>query len=206
MKSYIFALVSPLGRLPLSAYWIMVAPLIVALLGFRFYLQTTNDVGDSWYLLLIVLLWMHFSLLCRRLQDNNMPGMLLIPLFACLFFVLIMELDPLIIGIDPHDVADWDTVLHCCTLASGLLGCAWIYGVLIAGDVDITAYGPPLGETSETVRQKKTDRIRDRVKAQYGGQAAHDHSGRTAAPIRDETVYEVRGGLVKERHVLKTRR
>ena len=185
MLAYVFAPFTPLGRLSLSAYWAFVAPLTVLILAIRWQLKAADQISETWYAVVLFLVWMQFCLLCRRLQDNGWPGLVVLPLAACCAFVLIVDIDPFVLGSDPDEVKEtWGLLTQISYVGCGFWAAAWAHAMLIAGDIGENAYGPPFGETADTARQKRADKIRDRVRAEYGGpvQGPADRMTRATTP------------------------
>lgn len=168
MKAYLFSPFSPIGRLSLSAYWLLSTPLALLTVALRCYVDHGSELSNRLTIMVIGLAWMQFCLLSRRLQDCSLHGMFLLPAMGLSTFMLLVNLDPLILGSDPEVMnADWHIVFNVSYLAIIVLGIAWAYAMLAWGDQDENAFGPPFGETSDSIRQKRINKIRDRVRVEF---------------------------------------
>lgn len=168
MKSYVFALVSPLGRLSLPAYWLLAGPIAVVIFAIHWYLKGLDEYSSTWTAIILLLMAMQSCLLAGRLQDCDWNGIVVLPLIGLTTFALLVDLDPLMLGSDPETVAkQWGFVCGLSYLATALTAITCVYALLNFGDDTDNDYGPPFGETSESAQQKHKDRIRDRVRAEY---------------------------------------
>ena len=98
MKAYFFAPFSPLGRLPLTAYWALSTPIMFLIIGLHWYSKSGADFTSGLQSLAVFLMWVEFCLLSRRLQDCGWPGLVALPLVGTATFVLLVDLDPFLLG------------------------------------------------------------------------------------------------------------
>ncbi len=169
MKDYLTAPFSPLGRLSLAAYWALSFPLTLLIIGIRWYVKVTDEPSTALSATVLLLMWMQFCLLCRRLQDNGIQGLVLLPFFGLSTFFLLFDLDPFMLGEDVEAVKlAWATIFKMAIISTLLTACGWLFALFSVGDPDENAFGPPFRETAESLRQKRTDKIRERVRAEYG--------------------------------------
>jgi uncharacterized membrane protein YhaH (DUF805 family) len=169
MKVYLTAPFSPLGRLSLAAYWALSTPLTLAIIGIRWYVKETDEPSTVLSATVLLLMWMQFCLLCRRLQDSGIHGLILLPFFGLSIFLLLFDLDQFLLGDNVEAVkVAWGTVFKISIISALLTACGWLFALFSVGDPDENEFGPPFGETVESLRQKRTNKIRERVRSEYG--------------------------------------
>lgn len=168
MKDYLYALLSPLGRLSLPAYWALAGPLALVIVAVRWHLKEIVEFGSTWTAVILVLMGMQACLLARRLQDCDWNGIVVLPLIGFSTFALLVDLDPFLLGNDLELAAkQWAFINGLSYIGTGLTAIVCVYALLIFGDSTDNTYGPPFGETSESAQQKHLDRIRQRVRAEF---------------------------------------
>jgi uncharacterized membrane protein YhaH (DUF805 family) len=169
MKDYLSAPFSPLGRLSLAAYWALSAPPTLMIIGIRWYVKTTDEPSTALSATVLLLMWMQFCLLCRRLQDSGIPGLVLLPFVGFSTFLLLFDLDPYLLGENVEAVKlAWSTIFKIAIISTLFTACGWLFALFSVGDPDENDFGPPFRETVDSLRQKRTDKIRDRVRTEFG--------------------------------------
>lgn len=189
MSHYVWALLSPAGRISRGALLMLAVPLAVATFAARFHLemelQQGHEVADWWYALILVLIWPQFCLVSRSLQNSGIPGVVVMPLFGLVVFDFLLLLDPSVLGTTDEafesnrqllDTAMW--------AAANLLRGAVVYGIVMGSSETANAYGPPFGTDSAEVVQKKHAKIRERVRAEHSAGQSSDALSRTPALVR----------------------
>ncbi len=172
MNHYIWALLSPAGRISRGALLVLAVPLAIATFAARYHLemelQQGHDVADWWYALILVLIWPQFCLVSRSLQNSGIPGVVVMPLFGLVVFDFLLLLDPSVMGSTDTDV---ESSYHLLDLAMqgarNLLRGAVLYGIVMGANETANAYGPPFGTDSAEVVQQKHAKIRERVRSEH---------------------------------------
>jgi uncharacterized membrane protein YhaH (DUF805 family) len=178
--------------MPRDWYWAYQIPLVILTIAVRVHVDGMEDVPDLWLGVLLFLMWPHFCLMCRRLQDCGWSGMYYLPIFLLSVFWFLVELDPSILGSDEDAIAENFALLWgLSSIARRIAGFLFCYALAGGSEAGTNAYGPEFGTLTADDIRNRDDRMRERLRTEHGQDRVSQRTSRVTRDTGRTTSYAV---------------
>jgi uncharacterized membrane protein YhaH (DUF805 family) len=146
--NYIFALITPSGRISQFPFAILVVGLAFANLWvYNEAVHAKNGLGETYMAVLFALIWMKFCIMSRRMHDTGSTGAILVPFLLISIAIFLMSYDPSLVGATREAADKFSMVIEHGTKGVRVLFVAILLYLLRApSESGPNAYGPEWGE------------------------------------------------------------
>ena len=172
-QHYLFALISPFGRL--GQFHFALLACVIAFAHLYIYAKMQGIPEDQpwnvYSVALLVLVWCKFCIISRRLHDTGSNGLIAVPVLLLAVIIYLYVIDPSMAGsqalIDPNMKWLLDQGM---SVPRAIFIAAFMYCIRAGGESGPNAYGPEFGDTGDGISatQATLDKERDSTIPQHG--------------------------------------